>query len=264
MVGDRSHDVEGASAHGIDTVVVEWGYGAGDFDDPEACAPVQARSDHRPTCGRCSVSEPSLHVTFVCSGNICRSPMAEKMFAHQLDERGLAGRGAGVQRGHRRLARGDAADERASHVLGGTAIRPSIAPHRSRTTTSRPTWSSRWAATTSGCCASWVHRAERIRMLRSFDPRSGAHRARCRGPLLRDDGRLRRDVRRHRGVVARTARLGRRSARRARESPADAYWLRSCPPPLLIPAEASMAGAVRRRDRVRLPVLHRVGTVAAR
>jgi phosphoglycolate phosphatase len=34
MVGDRSHDVEGAAAHGIDTVVVEWGYGASDFDEP--------------------------------------------------------------------------------------------------------------------------------------------------------------------------------------------------------------------------------------
>ena len=30
-----------------------------------------------------------LHVTFICSGNICRSPMAEKMFAHQISERGL-------------------------------------------------------------------------------------------------------------------------------------------------------------------------------
>jgi phosphoglycolate phosphatase len=36
MVGDRSHDVEGAAAHGIDTVVVEWGYGASDFDDPDS------------------------------------------------------------------------------------------------------------------------------------------------------------------------------------------------------------------------------------
>jgi phosphoglycolate phosphatase-like HAD superfamily hydrolase len=36
MVGDRSHDVLGAAAHGIDTVVVEWGYGAGDFDEPGA------------------------------------------------------------------------------------------------------------------------------------------------------------------------------------------------------------------------------------
>ncbi|MDM2421263.1 protein tyrosine phosphatase, partial [Mycobacteroides abscessus] len=33
-----------------------------------------------------------LHVTFVCTGNICRSPIAEKMLAHQLAERGLADR----------------------------------------------------------------------------------------------------------------------------------------------------------------------------
>ena len=38
MVGDRRHDVEGAAAHGIDAVVVGWGYGRGDFADaaPEA------------------------------------------------------------------------------------------------------------------------------------------------------------------------------------------------------------------------------------
>lgn len=38
MVGDRSHDVEGAAAHGIDTVVVGWGYGREDFDSPDADA----------------------------------------------------------------------------------------------------------------------------------------------------------------------------------------------------------------------------------
>ncbi len=31
MVGDRLHDVEGAAAHGIDAVVVGWGYGQDDF-----------------------------------------------------------------------------------------------------------------------------------------------------------------------------------------------------------------------------------------
>lgn len=35
MVGDRSHDVDGATAHGIDTVVVGWGYGQADFADRE-------------------------------------------------------------------------------------------------------------------------------------------------------------------------------------------------------------------------------------
>jgi phosphoglycolate phosphatase len=34
MVGDRSHDVEGAAEHGIDTVVVGWGYGRHDFAHP--------------------------------------------------------------------------------------------------------------------------------------------------------------------------------------------------------------------------------------
>ena len=33
MVGDRRHDVEGAAAHGIDAVVVGWGYGQADFAD---------------------------------------------------------------------------------------------------------------------------------------------------------------------------------------------------------------------------------------
>jgi phosphoglycolate phosphatase-like HAD superfamily hydrolase len=40
MVGDRAHDVEGASHHGIDTVVVEWGYGGLDFDDPTVQRPL--------------------------------------------------------------------------------------------------------------------------------------------------------------------------------------------------------------------------------
>ncbi len=31
MVGDRRHDVDGAAAHGIETVVVAWGYGQADF-----------------------------------------------------------------------------------------------------------------------------------------------------------------------------------------------------------------------------------------
>lgn len=33
MVGDRRHDVLGAAEHGIDTVVVGWGYGRADFTD---------------------------------------------------------------------------------------------------------------------------------------------------------------------------------------------------------------------------------------
>jgi phosphoglycolate phosphatase len=36
MVGDRRHDVEGAAAHGIDAVVVGWGYGQADFANAPA------------------------------------------------------------------------------------------------------------------------------------------------------------------------------------------------------------------------------------
>ena len=40
MVGDREHDVIGAARHGIDTVVVQWGYGAADFTGDEATMPA--------------------------------------------------------------------------------------------------------------------------------------------------------------------------------------------------------------------------------
>ena len=45
MVGDRSHDVDGAAAHGIDTVVVGWGYGQDDFADRRSSTGVT----HAPT-----------------------------------------------------------------------------------------------------------------------------------------------------------------------------------------------------------------------
>lgn len=38
MIGDRSHDVEGAAVHGIGTIVVGWGYGGGDFADGDGGA----------------------------------------------------------------------------------------------------------------------------------------------------------------------------------------------------------------------------------
>jgi phosphoglycolate phosphatase-like HAD superfamily hydrolase len=54
MVGDRSHDVEGAAEHGIETVVVGWGYGRADFDDPDsatALAHVPTVDDLREVLG---------------------------------------------------------------------------------------------------------------------------------------------------------------------------------------------------------------------
>jgi phosphoglycolate phosphatase-like HAD superfamily hydrolase len=51
MVGDRAHDVEGASAHGIDTVVVKWGYGADDFGAPDAVKSVATVAELREVLG---------------------------------------------------------------------------------------------------------------------------------------------------------------------------------------------------------------------
>ncbi|MEZ0381483.1 HAD hydrolase-like protein [Mycobacterium sp. pW045] len=39
MVGDRRHDVDGAAAHGIDTVLVGWGYGQADYQDAADSGP---------------------------------------------------------------------------------------------------------------------------------------------------------------------------------------------------------------------------------
>lgn len=48
MVGDRAHDVEGAAEHGIDTVVVGWGYGAADFLDPDVFRAAATHVDTMP------------------------------------------------------------------------------------------------------------------------------------------------------------------------------------------------------------------------
>ena len=54
MVGDRAQDVEGAAEHGIDTVVVGWGYGQADFAEPTdvaAAAHVATVDDLREVLG---------------------------------------------------------------------------------------------------------------------------------------------------------------------------------------------------------------------
>ena len=57
MVGDRAHDVAGAAEHGIDTVVVGWGYGAADFLEPDVAVAAAAHVQSVPALRGCSVSE---------------------------------------------------------------------------------------------------------------------------------------------------------------------------------------------------------------
>lgn len=120
------------------------------------------------------MSESTLHVTFVCTGNICRSPMAEKMFAHQLAQRGLDGLVRVSSAGTADWHVGKGADERTNRVLRdngyptdhcaaqfgdghvGADLVVALARNHIRLL--------------QGLGAP----AERIRMLRSFDPRSGA------------------------------------------------------------------------------------------
>lgn len=120
-------------------------------------------------------SSGRLHVTFICSGNICRSPMAEKMFAHQIDERGLAGVVRVSSAGTGSWHAGNAADERAGHVLR---------EHGYPTSHQAAQVSADHLAADLVIAMGRNHvrmlrdmgvPSERLRMLRSFDPRSAAH-----------------------------------------------------------------------------------------
>ena len=59
----------------------------------------------------------TVHVVFVCSGNICRSPIAEKVFAAELERAGLAEGVRVTSAGTGGWHVGDPADERAAAVL---------------------------------------------------------------------------------------------------------------------------------------------------
>ena len=116
-----------------------------------------------------------LHITFVCSGNICRSPMAEKMFAHQISQRGLAGvvRVTSAGTGHWHV--GDGADERANAVLHRHGY---PTEHRAAQVGDDHLSADLVVALGRNHMRILAHLGVdpvRLRMLRSFDPRSGAH-----------------------------------------------------------------------------------------
>ncbi|MEI7913872.1 MAG: low molecular weight protein-tyrosine-phosphatase [Mycobacteriaceae bacterium] len=121
------------------------------------------------------MSDPVLHITFVCSGNICRSPMAEKMFAHQLAERGLSGVVRVSSAGTGDWHAGSGADDRAVRVL---RERGYPGGHRAAQVDDDHLAADLVIALGRNhfrILRQWGVDAERLRMLRSFDPRSGAH-----------------------------------------------------------------------------------------
>jgi protein-tyrosine phosphatase len=120
------------------------------------------------------VSEP-LHITFVCTGNICRSPMAEKMFAHQIRERGLQDRVRVSSAGTGDWHVGSDADKRANRVLRSHGY-PTT---HTATQLDDGHLSADLVVALGRNHARMVAQmgvpANKIRLLRSFDPRSGAH-----------------------------------------------------------------------------------------
>jgi len=124
------------------------------------------------------VSESSrlpLHITFICSGNICRSPMAEKMFAHQISERGLSDAVRVTSAGTGDWHAGAPADRRAGHVLRAHGY-PST--HRAAQIDDDHLSADLIVALGRNhvrMLREMGVEEDRIRMLRSFDPRSGAH-----------------------------------------------------------------------------------------
>jgi protein-tyrosine phosphatase len=121
------------------------------------------------------VSEPgTLHVTFVCTGNICRSPMAEKMFAHQIAERGLGDAVRVTSAGTGDWHVGSGADVRAARVLRDHGY---PTDHRAAQVDDDHMAADLVVALGRNHVRLLQQlgiEAERIRMLRSFDPRSGS------------------------------------------------------------------------------------------
>ncbi|GAB3222928.1 low molecular weight protein-tyrosine-phosphatase [Mycolicibacterium hippocampi] len=116
-----------------------------------------------------------LHITFICSGNICRSPMAEKMFAHQIGERGLADVVRVTSAGTGHWHEGEPADRRAGQVLRGHGY-PTA--HRAAQIGDDHLSADLVVALGRNHFRMLQHlgvQADRLRLLRSFDPRSGAH-----------------------------------------------------------------------------------------
>jgi protein-tyrosine phosphatase len=125
-----------------------------------------------------------VHVVFVCSGNICRSPIAEKVFAAELERAGLAEGVRVTSAGTGGWHVGDPADERAAAVLRAAGY-PS--DHQARQVDADTLGADLIVALDD------THRralsragAGRVRLLRSFDP-AAPERAEVPDPYYGED-----------------------------------------------------------------------------
>jgi protein-tyrosine phosphatase len=120
--------------------------------------------------GAAATLGPVLSVVFVCSGNICRSPIAEKVFVHELERAGLADRVQVTSAGTGGWHVGSPADERAAALLRAEGY-PDV--HAARQVDAEQLGADLLVALDDGhrrALRAMVPEPERVRLLRSFDP----------------------------------------------------------------------------------------------
>ena len=123
--------------------------------------------------GTVSQNEKMLSVVFVCSGNICRSPIAEKVYATALAREGLANRVRVTSAGTGAWHAGEPADERAADVLRRNGY-----PHEHRARQVNPEHLEADLLVAAGAdhvaaltrVLGRREAAGKVRLLRSFDP----------------------------------------------------------------------------------------------
>ncbi|WP_007470121.1 low molecular weight protein-tyrosine-phosphatase [Segniliparus rugosus] len=118
------------------------------------------------------MSQPKLHVTFVCTGNICRSPMGEQMLRTRLESVDWGHNVRVTSAGTTRWEVGNPIDERAAATLAKHGY-PPFAEHVAKAVAADHLEADLVLALAEDHRAALANRgvpAERLRMLRSFDP----------------------------------------------------------------------------------------------
>ena len=113
-----------------------------------------------------------LTVVFVCTGNICRSPIAEKVFVHELEHAGLADTVHVSSAGTGGWHIGSPADERAAALLRAEGY---PFEHAARQVDAEQLGADLLVALDNShrrALRSMVPEPDRVRLLRSFDPDS--------------------------------------------------------------------------------------------
>lgn len=125
---------------------------------------------HREAIGQDGGVSTPLHVTFVCTGNICRSPIAEIVYAQAVADAGLADLVRVSSGGTDGWHEGDPADRRARDVLAEAGY---ATEHTASEVTADHLGADLVVALHRSHVAPLRHRGvpeERLRLLRSFDP----------------------------------------------------------------------------------------------